>query len=212
MLKLHHLDNSRSQRILWLLEELGVDYEIVPYKRDKATRLAPPELKAIHPLGKSPVIEDDGLVLPESGAIVEYIIGKYGKGRLKPADGTAEHARYLYWMHFAEGTAMMQQLVRLYLGYAGEGAAPIIGRIDANIKSVLDFMETEVKPGGFLVGDTLTAADINMSFPLEIAAVRAGLTPAAYPKLAAMLSAMQARPAYRRGIERGGPYDFELKD
>jgi glutathione S-transferase len=208
MIKVHHLNNSRSQRILWLLEELGQTYEIVPYLRDPATRRAPPELAQIHPLGKSPVIEDGTLVLAESGAIIEHLIETYGQGKLAPAPGTELRSRYLYWLHFAEGTAMMQLLIQLFLAFAGEGAAPILARVNAGIQQMLAYIEQEVGDGKFFVGDALTGADINMSFPLEAAAARAGLTAQAYPKLAALLESFQARPAYRRALDRGGPYEL----
>jgi glutathione S-transferase len=208
MIKVHHLNNSRSQRILWLLEELGQNYEIVPYLRDPATRRAPPELAQIHPLGKSPVIEDGALVLAESGAIIEHLIETYGQGKLAPAPGTALRASYLYWLHFAEGTAMMQLLIQLFLAFAGEGAAPILTRVNAGIRQMLAYIEKEIGDGKFFVGDALTGADINMSFPLEAAAARAGLTSQAYPKLAALLESFQARPAYRRALDRGGPYEL----
>jgi glutathione S-transferase len=208
MIQIHHLNNSRSQRILWLLEELGVEYEIVHHQRDPMIRRAPAALREIHPLGKSPVICDGDLTLAESGAIVEYLIGKYGDGRLIPERGSPAHTQYLYWLHFAEGTAMMQLLVRLYLGMAGEAAAPLAAIVDADIKRILDYMEGELAPGRFFIGDTLTGADINMSFPLEAAAARGGLNQASYPKLWALLQTMQARPAYQRALERGGPYEL----
>ena len=208
MIKLHHLNNSRSQRILWLLEELGVDYEIVPYQRDAMSHRAPPELRAIHPLGKSPVIEDGDLVLPESGAIIEYLIDQYGHGALIPPRGTPEHTRYLYWMHFAEGTAMMQLLIRLFLGFAGESAAPIVAMVDAEIARTLDYLEAEAAKSPYFAGDTLTGADINMSFPLEAVAATGRLTTETYPKLSRLLATYHARPAYHRGLQRGGPYEL----
>jgi|HubBroStandDraft_1064217.scaffolds.fasta_scaffold00037_8 glutathione S-transferase len=208
MITVHHLNNSRSQRILWLLEELGLDYEIVSYQRDPMTRRAPPALRAIHPLGKSPVIQDGPLTLAESGAIIEYLIDTYGKGALAPARGTAEHTRYRYWMHFAEGTAMTQLLLRLFLGFAGESAAPIRAMVDAEIVRLLAYLESEIADRPFFVGENLTGADINMSFPLEGAAARAGLDAASYPKLLAHLHKLQARPAYRRAVDRGGPYEL----
>ena len=208
MIKVHHLNNSRSQRILWLLEELGLEYEIVPYLRDPMTRRAPPALREIHPLGKSPVIEDGALVLAESGAIIEYLIDAYGHGRLAPVRGTPDGTRYLYWLHFAEGTAMMQLLVRLFLGFAGDSAAPIRAMIDVEIGRLLAYLESEIGDAPFFVGDALTGADINMSFPLEAAVARAGLDAESYPKLFAYLAKLQARPAYRRALDRGGPYEL----
>lgn len=208
MIRVHHLNNSRSQRVLWLLEELGTEYEIIRYERDATTRRAPASLREIHPLGKSPVIEDGALVLPESGAIVEYLVGKYGDGRLVPALGSEAHTRYLYWMHFAEGTAMMQLLVRLYLGFLGEAAAPMSAMVDTEIARILAFMEQELAQRKFFVGDELSAADINMSFPLEAAAARGGLNEKSYPKLWDLLQRMQHRPAYKKALERGGPYEL----
>jgi glutathione S-transferase len=208
MIQVHHLNNSRSQRILWLLEELGVPYEIVHHQRDPMIRRAPAALREIHPLGKSPVICDGDLTLAESGAIIEYLIGTYGDGKFVPERGSAAHTQYLYWLHFAEGTAMMQLLVRLYLGRLGEAAAPLASVVDADIKRILDFMEGELEPDRFFVGDTLTGADINMSFPLEAAVARGGLTQASHPKVFALLDTMQARPAYKRALERGGPYEL----
>jgi glutathione S-transferase len=208
MIKIHHLNNSRSQRILWLLEEMGLEYEIVSYQRDAVTRRAPPALREIHPLGKSPVIQDGALTLAESGAIIEYLIETYGQGALAPARGTAEWTRYLYWMHFAEGTAMMQLLLRLFLGFAGESAAPIRAMVDVEIARLLAYLEAEIARSPFFVGTDLTGADIAMSFPLEAAAARGGLDAASYPKLFALLQRLQTRPAYRRALERGGPYEL----
>ncbi|HVJ52445.1 MAG TPA: glutathione S-transferase family protein [Aliidongia sp.] len=210
MIQVHHLNNSRSQRILWLLEELGIDYEIVHHLRDPMIRRAPAALRDVHPLGKSPVITDGGLILAESGAIIEYLIGKYGDGRLIPPPGSADHTRYLYWLHFAEGTVMMQLLVRLYLGMVGDAAAALISVVDADIERVLGYMESELTPGQFFAGPALTGADINLSFPLEAGAARGRLPAETYPKLAAYLVALQERPAYQRALERGGPYELKL--
>jgi glutathione S-transferase len=210
MIQVHHLNNSRSQRILWLLEELELDYEIVHHQRDPMIRRAPAALRDIHPLGKSPVISDGDLILAESGAIIEYLIGKYGDGRLIPLLGSADHTRYLYWLHFAEGTVMMQLLVRLYLGMVGDAAAPLASVVDADIKHVLDYMEGELTPGRFFAGPVLTGADINLSFPLEIGAARGRVPAETYPKLVAYLATLQERPAYRRALERGGPYELKL--
>jgi glutathione S-transferase len=206
MIKVHHLNNSRSQRILWLLEELGEPYEIVHYKRDSTTRLAPPELKAIHPLGKSPVVTDGNLTVAESGAIVDYLIRTYGKGRLMPAEKSADFVRYLHWMHFAEGSAMLPLLLALYVGFLGEAGAPLRPRIDGEIANCLGYMERELGSKKFFVGNDLTGADIQLIFVLEAASARRGLT--SYPNLSRYLAEMQARPAYKRGIERGGPYEL----
>ncbi len=206
MIKVHHLNNSRSQRILWLLEELKLDYEIVHYKRDAVTRLAPPELKAIHPLGKSPVITDGKLTVAESGAIVEYLIRTHGKGRMAPDAKSEDFVSYLHWMHFAEGSAMLPLLLGLYVGFLGEAGAPLRPRIDSEIANHLGYMEREIGNKEFFVGKELTGADIQLSFVLEAAAARGGLK--SYPNLTRYVASMQARPAYKRGLERGGPYEL----
>jgi glutathione S-transferase len=204
MLKVHHLNNSRSQRILWLLEELGVPYEIVKYQRQSPVPFAPPELKAIHPLGKSPVITDDGKTIAESGAIVEYIIDKYGNGRMKPKAGTDDYLKYIEWIHYAEGSAMLPMLMALYTGMLGEAAAPLKPRVDSEIANNLSYMESGIKGRNFFVGNDLTGADIQILFVLEAAGAR--LDP--YPELVKYRARMQDRPAYKRGIEKGGPYQL----
>jgi glutathione S-transferase len=204
MLTVHHLNNSRSQRILWLLEELGTPYEIKKYQRMSPMPLAPPELKEVHPLGKSPVITDGGKTIAESGAIVEYVIDTYGKGRMKPKPGTDDHWKYVEWMHFAEGSAMLPLLLALYAGLLGDGAALLRPRIDGEIENVLSYMERGIQGRDFFVGSDLTGADIQLLFVLEAAGTR--LAP--FPALAAYRDRMHARPAYRRGIERGGPYEL----
>lgn len=205
-LKIHHLNNSRSQRILWLLEELAVPYEIVHHQRDAVTNLAPPELLAVHPLGKSPVIEDDGKVVYESGAIVEYFCERHGGGHLVPARGTEDHIRYLEWLHFAEGSAMTPFLLQLYTSRLGEAAAPLKPRIDQQLESHFQYMENCLKPSGYFVGDNLTGADIMLSFPAE-AAVKIGRA-ADKPKLTAYVAAIHARPAYQAALAKGGPYAY----
>ncbi|QCI66606.1 glutathione S-transferase family protein [Phreatobacter stygius] len=207
MIKVHHLNNSRSQRILWLLEELGLDYAVIRYERDPATRKAPAALKAIHPLGKSPVIDDGEIVLAESAAIVEYLVGRYGKDDWAPPRDAATYPRYLYWMHFAEGSAMTPILLRLYLKPVGEPAAPMLAGVEAEIRKLLDFVEAELGDKPFFLGDHLTAADIQMSFPLEAMRLR-GDQAAAYPKITAFLARIHARPGYQRALERGGRYDL----
>ena len=221
MVIVHHLNNSRSQRVLWLLEELGVAYEVKRYERDAATMLAPPALRAVHPLGKSPVITDGDLTLAESGAIIEYVAGRYGDGRLVPAAGTPERLRYTYWMHYAEGSAMPPLLIKLVFDRVETAPMPffvrpvakmIAGRaktsfIEPQIKLHLDFMEGELGKSTWFAGNDFTAADIQMSFPLEAAAARAGLD-ASRPKLAAFLERIHARPAYKRAIEKGGTYEL----
>ena len=201
MLTVHHLANSRSQRILWMLEELGADYEVVRYERDPATMLAPPALRAIHPLGKSPVIDDGGVVVSESGAIVEYLAEQYDN--LRPP-GSAERRRASYWVHFAEGSAMTPLLLKLYLGRLGAAAAPLLPRIDGQLAALLAYVEAELADGPYLAGGDLSTADIMMSYPLEAAATRAGLDD--FPGLAAYLARIHARPAYAAALERGGPY------
>jgi glutathione S-transferase len=202
MLKIHHLNNSRSQRILWLLEELGVPYEIVKYQRGTPVPFAPPELKAVHPLGKSPVLEDGKRVIAESGAEVEYIIDTYGKGKMKPKAGSDEYWRYIEWMHYAEGSAMLPLLLALYTAMLGDAAAALKPRVDSEIANNLAYMEGAMKGHEFFVGNDLTGADIQLLFPLEAAGAR--LEP--YPELMKYRARMQARPAYKRGIEKGGPY------
>ena len=204
MLTVHHLNNSRSQRILWLLEELGTPYEIVKYQRMEPIPLAPPELREVHPLGKSPVITDGGRTMAESGAIVEYLIDTYGKGRMKPKAGTDDYWRYVEWMHYAEGSGMLPLLLALYAGLLGDGAALLRPRIDSEIANNLSYMEAGLDGRQFFVGNDLTGADIQLLFVLEAAGSR--LEP--YPALVAYRGRMQARPAYKRGIDTGGPYQL----
>jgi glutathione S-transferase len=221
MITVHHLNNSRSQRVLWLLEELGVPYEVVRYQRDAKTMLAPPELLAVHPLGKSPVITDGGVTVAESGAIVEYLVDRYGSGRLIPPAGTPERLRYTYWLHYAEGSAMPPLLLKLIFDRVATTPMPwpfsaMARRIASSVQSAfiepqlkrhLDFMESELAQRPWFAGDEFTAADVQMSFPVEAAKARAGLN-AGRPKLVDFLNRIHARAAYRRALERGGPYDF----
>ena len=221
MITVHHLNNSRSQRVLWLLEELGVPYEIKKYQRDAQTMLAPPELTRVHPLGKSPVITDNSVTVAESGAIMEYVLDTYGAGRLVPAAGTEDRRRFTYWMHFAEGSAMPPLLLKLIFDRIESGPAPFFVRpiakgiarrvkglmVEPNLKRQLDFMEGELNRSEWFAGSEFSAADIQMSFPIEAAAQRAGLD-ASRPKLMAYLRKIHARPAYKRALERGGPYSF----
>ena len=204
MLKVHHLNNSRSQRIVWLMEELGVDYEIAPYWRDTTTNLAPPELKAVHPLGKSPVITDGAITIAESGAIVEYAVAKYGAGRLRPDPASDAHVAYTEWLHYSEGSAMLPLMLGLYCGRIGEAAAPVLPRIKSEVANHLGYLDASLEGRNYLVGTDLTGADIQMSFVLE--AARGQL--AHFPNLVRYLAALQARPAYGRAVERGGPYDL----
>ena len=204
----HHLNNSRSQRILWLLEELGVDYAVKLHMRDAVTSLAPPELLALHPLGKSPLIEDAGHVIMESGAIVEYLCERHGGEALVPARNSDDHIRHLELMHFAEGSAMTPILLSLYTGRLGEAAAPLQPRIEQQLESHFAFMEGALGDNGHFIGNSLSAADIMLSFPAEIAVMQ-GRT-ADKPKLAAFVTAMHARPAWQRAAAKGeaGYYGF----
>ena len=208
MIVVHHLNNSRSQRIVWLLEELGLPYQIESYLRDAKTNLAPPELRTVHPLGKSPVIRDGDLVLSESGAIVEYLVERHGGGHLMPPRGTPEHVRYLHWMHFAEGTIMLHLLARLYLSRVGEPAKALQARVEGMIGDELDLVEAELGRSAHLAGSEFSAADVQMMFPLEFSAF-ARLTGEPHPRLRDYLGRMQARPAYRRAVEKGGAYIFD---
>jgi glutathione S-transferase len=218
MLTVHHLNNSRSQRVLWLLEELGTPYEIHHYQRDHKTMLAPPELRAVHPLGKSPVITDGPHTVAETGAIVEYILETYGEGRLKPVDQEG-HLRNSYWMHFAEGSAMPPLVMTLLFTeipkrtpFFVRPIARLIGKtvqesyLGPTIEAQLDLMEAELAKGAFFTGSTLTGADIMMSFPVEAAANRAALGARRY--LTAWLGAIHARPAYQEALRKGGPYAY----
>ena len=219
MIIVHHLNNSRSQRVLWLLEELGLEYEIKNYQRDPKTMLAPPELRAVHPLGKSPVITDGALTVAESGAIIEYLIESYGAGRLIPPAGSPERLCWTYWLHFAEGSAMSPLLMKLVFDKVESSPMPFFVRpiargiarrvkssyIVPQINQQLDFMESELKKTTWFAGATFTAADIQMSFPLEAASARGGLD-SMHPNLVEFLKRIHARPAYQRAIERGGPY------
>ena len=221
MITVHHLENSRSQRVLWLLEELGLPYEVKRYARDRRTMLAPPELTKVHPLGKSPVISDGEVTVAESGAIVEYLLDTYGKGRLRPPAGTPEGRRYTYWLHFAEGSAMPPLLMKLVFDKVRSAPVPFFVKpvvkgiadkvtksfIAPNIERQLDFMENELAGRAWFAGDEFTAADIQMSFPLEAAASRAGLG-ASRPRLMDWLQRIHARPAWKRALKAGGPYAF----
>ena len=200
----HHLNNSRSQRILWLLEEIGASYDVRFYDRDQVTNLAPPELRAVHPLGKSPVLEDEGRTIVESAAIVEYLCEYHGGDRLVPQRGTDDHVRHLQWMHFAEGSAMTPILLRIYTARLGEAAAPLEARITEQLDSHFSYMESEVSDAGHFIGNDLSAADVMLSFPAEIAIMQ-GMAPR-YPKLAAFVNACHDRPAWRRAREKGGAY------
>jgi glutathione S-transferase len=204
MITVHHLNESRSQRVLWLLEELAVPYEIKHYARDTTTRLAPPELKAVHALGKSPVLQDGGTTIIESGAIVDYLIRTYGAGRLMPKVGSADYETYNQWLHYAEGSAMLPLLLKLYVGRLGEAGAPLNPRITSELDNHLGYINRALDSREWLVGDQLTGADVQVSFVAEAAR---GLR-ANYPHMDAWVRRFQARPAYRRALERGGPYSM----
>lgn len=206
MLVVHHLNDSRSQRILWLLEELGVPYEIKPYQRDSQTRLAPPELKQVHPLGKSPVITDGGQTIIESGAIIDYVIRRYGKGRMQPAPESAAYDEYVQWMHYAEGSAMLPLMLNLYAGRLGDAAAVLMPRIEGEIANHLAYIDGALKGRQFLVGDTLSGADIQMSFVGEVAGAFGKR--AQYPNLDSWTKRLHERPAYKKAIEKGGAYNL----
>jgi glutathione S-transferase len=206
MIIVHHLNDSRSQRILWLLEELALPYEIKQYQRDASTRLAPPELKSVHPLGKSPVITDDGRVIIESGAIIDYIIRHHGGGRLQPDPASPAYDDYMQWLHFAEGSAMLPLLLKLYVSRLGDAAAPLSPRIESEIANHLGYIDKMLAGRDYLLGSELTGADIQLSFVGEIAAARTSRT--AYPNIEAWVRRFQARPAYQRALTRGGPYSY----
>jgi glutathione S-transferase len=218
MITVHHLNNSRSQRVLWLLEELELPYEIVKYERDKKTMLAPPELKKIHPLGKSPVITDGTATLAESGAILEYLVDTHGNGRMVPQRGSAEHNFYRYFMHYAEGSLMPFLLLKLIFGRVKRDAPFLIrpiartiadtvsGRfVTPNLETHFAFLDEHLAKHEWFAGGAFTAADIQMSYPLESAVAR---TKGISPRLATWVERAKARPAYRRAIERGGPYEL----
>lgn len=219
MITVHHLENSRSQRVLWLLEELGLDYQLVRYARDSKTMLAPESLKAVHPLGKSPVITDGDLLLAESGAILETLTERYGQSQgLLPAPGTPERQRYTYWMHYAEGSAMPPMVMSLIFSRIRSSPMPFFakpiarsivdktmgGYIGPQVKLHLDYMNAELSQRAWFAGEKFTTADIQMSFPIEAASARAGAD--SQPHLKAFLQRIHARPAYQRALDKGGPY------
>jgi glutathione S-transferase len=219
MITVHHLNNSRSQRVLWLLEELGVEYEIVRYQRDRETLLAPPELRQVHPLGKSPVISDGATTIAKSGAIIEYLTGRYGNGRLVPPADSPQRLRYTYWLHYAEGSAMTPLLLSLVFRRMPKAKMPFFARpivrgiaekvrqsyVDPQLKLHFDYMEGELARNTWFAGEVFSAADIQMSFPIEAGQAR-DLVDAARPKLAEFLKRIHARPAYQRALEQGGAF------
>jgi glutathione S-transferase len=206
MLVVHHLNDSRSQRVLWLLEEMELPYQVQRYQRDAVTRLAPPELKAVHPLGKSPVLVDGARTVIESGAIVDYLIRRHGQGRLQPAPESPLYDDYQQWLHFAEGSAMLPLLLKLYVSRLGEAGAPLWPRIESETANHLGYIDRSLQGRDWLVGSELSGADIQMSFVGEVAGARGNRE--RYPQVEAWVKRFQQRPAYRRALERGGPYAY----
>jgi glutathione S-transferase len=207
MVVVHHLNESRSQRIVWLLEELGAPYELKHHSRDATTRLAPPSLEAVHPLGKAPMITDNGRTIIESGAIVDYLVRHYGKGKLQPAADSAQYDEYVQWLHYAEGSAMLPLMLDLYTAALGEGAAPLAPRITSELARHIGYIDSSLKGKQFLLGDTFSGADVQLSFVGEFAQ-RRGLTN--YQNLNAWLERLHARPAYKRSVEKGGAYSLSF--
>ena len=206
MIIVHHLNDSRSQRILWLLEELNLPYEIKRYQRDATTRLAPPELQKVHPLGKSPVITDGDRTIVESGAIIDYVIRRHGGGRLQPSTESPAYDQYQQWMHYAEGSAMLPLMLNLYAMRLGDAAAPLMPRIESEIANHLSYIDGALNGRQFIVGDGLTGADIQMSFVGEVAGAFGQR--AKYANLDAWTKRLHDRPAYKRAIEKGGAYSL----
>ena len=220
MIVVHHLNNSRSQRVLWLLEELGLPYELKRYERDPKTMLAPPSLRQVHPLGKSPVIEDDGMTLAESGAILDYLARRYGAGRVIPPADTPQYLRYTYWLHYAEGSAMPPLLLKLVFDKVKSAPMPFFVKpvakaisagamkafIQPQITTHLDYIEAELGKSEWFAGEAFTAADVQMSFPVEAASARVGLE--TRPQMTAWLDKVHARPAYLRALARGGVFSL----
>jgi glutathione S-transferase len=204
MIVVHHLNNSRSQRILWLLEELGLPYEIKRYQRNAKTRLAPPELKAVSPLGKSPVITDGDRRVIESGAVIDYLIRRHGGGRLQPDPASEAYDEYVQWLHYAEGSAMLPLMLHLYVSRLGEAGAPLVPRIESELANHLGYIDASLQGRGYLVGDGLTGADVQMSFVAELAGMFGKR--AAYPNVEAWIQRLHGRSAYKAALERGGAY------
>jgi glutathione S-transferase len=202
MIEVHHLNESRSRRITWLLEELGLDYTVHAYQRNTKTRLAPPELEKIHPLGKAPVIRDGDEVIFESGAIIEYLVRKYGNGRFAPAADSLDYNRYLQFLHYAEGSAMLPLMLKLYTSRLGDGAAPLQPRIESEMQRHLGFLNSELGGRDYFIGNELTGADVQLSFAVQMAVKFCGEE--AYPNLTTFVRRIEAREAYRRAIEKSG--------
>lgn len=206
MITVHHLNNSRSHRVLWLLEELGLDYELVIHQRDAVTNLAPPALLDIHPLGKSPVVVDDGEVIIESGAIIEHLTRVHGGGKLAPAMGTPEYTKYIQLLHYAEGSVMLPLMLRMYTSRLGEGGAPLQDRINAESDNHVGYLNSLLAGQDYFLGDELSAADVQLSFAVEVANVQSAMEN--FANLKGFLERIKARPAYKAALERGGPYAF----
>ena len=206
MIVVHHLNDSRSQRILWLLEELALPYEIKRYQRNAETRLAPPELKAVHPLGKSPVITDDGRTIIESGAIVDYLVRRHGGGRLQPSADSPAYDEYVQWLHYSEGSAMLPLMLNLYVSRLGEAGAPLRPRIESELANHLGYINRALQGKQFLVSNALTGADVQMSFVGEVAGAFG--VRSAYPELDAWTRRLHERPAYRKALKKGGAYAY----
>ena len=202
MIEVHHLNESRSRRITWMLEELGLPYEVIQYQRDAKTRLAPPELMQIHPLGKAPVLRDNGEVLIESGAIIEYLVRQYGNGRFAPAMGTPDYNRYIQFLHYAEGSAMLPLMLKLYVGRLGEGGAPLQPRIQSELSNHLGYLNAELTDRDYFVGNELSGADVQVSFVAQMAVKSAGRD--TFPNLTRFVDMIEARPAYQRAMARSG--------
>lgn len=202
MIEVHHLSESRSRRITWMLEELGLPYEVITYQRDAKTRLAPPELMQIHPLGKAPVLRDNGEVLIESGAIIEYLVRQYGDGRFAPAMDTPDYNRYIQFLHYAEGSAMLPLMLKLYVGRLGEDGAPLQPRIQSELANHLGYLNAELADRDYFVGDELSGADVQVSFVAQMAVKSAGRD--AFPNLTRFVDMIEARPAYQRAVGKSG--------
>ncbi len=202
MIEVHHLNESRSRRITWMLEELELPYEVIQYTRDEKTRLAPPELMKIHPLGKAPVLRDGDQVMIESGAIIEYLVRTYGKGRFAPAIDSPDYNRYIQFLHYAEGSAMLPLMLKLYVSRLGEAGAPLSPRINSELTNHIGYLDNEIKDREFFVGNDLTGADVQLSFVAQVAMRSSGRE--RYPNLAQFVDRIEARPAYRRAIARSG--------
>ncbi len=206
MITIHHLNNSRSQRVLWLLEELELEYELVLHQRDSKTNLAPPALLEVHPLGKSPVLVDNDQTIIESGAIIEYLTRTYGSGKLSPPMESSKYSQYIQLLHYAEGSAMLPLMLRLYVGRLGDAGAPLHDRIDSETSNHLGYLNSLLDGQDYFLGDTLSAADVQLSFVVEVANVQGQLGP--FENLSKFLERIRQRPAYQNALERGGPYAF----